>query len=83
VGRTAARAKPWEKQPTESLQAFNAFVAYRDMGSDRTTRAVAAQLKRQPSQIFGWSTKHRWVSRAEAFELDLDARYVEWMRSER
>ena len=33
--------KPWERQKGESDKAYEAFVTYRDMGTDRSIRAVA------------------------------------------
>jgi hypothetical protein len=36
----------WERQKGESQQAFQAFVAYRDMGSDRSAAKVGRRLGR-------------------------------------
>lgn len=66
--------KPWQRQPDESSLAFEAFVAYRDMMSNRSTRRVAELLEKHKSQIDGWSSTHGWVARVQAWETELDKR---------
>lgn len=60
--------EPWERQEGESGQAYEAFCAYRDMGANRTLRAVAAGLGKSVALISRWGTDHRWVSRTEAWD---------------
>jgi hypothetical protein len=67
-----AEPHPWERQPGEGDQAFQAFATYRDMGPDRSTRAVAQKLSKSASLIGRWSTQHRWVIRVEAWEREND-----------
>jgi hypothetical protein len=78
---------PWTKQPWESWPAFNAFALYRDMGHTRTLRKVAEHLvetstkTRNPisveSQLGGWSAKHRWQERVDAYVLHADQELVD------
>ncbi len=74
---------PWDRLPSESAAAYRAFIVYRDMGTDRSLSAVARRLKtrtggdsegaknRAPSRIKHWSTTHRWVERAAAWDAML------------
>ena len=43
--------KPWERQKGESDKAYEAFVTYWDMGTDRSIRAVAQKLGKSRTQI--------------------------------
>lgn len=74
---------PWERQPGESVRAYAAFCAYRDMPpGERSLRALAARLGyekaakagRVPSHIQRWSTRWRWVERARAWDDEQDRR---------
>jgi hypothetical protein len=58
----------WKRQRDESEEAFEAFVAYREMVGRRTQTMVAEQLAKSRSLISRWSAKHRWKMRAEAFD---------------
>lgn len=72
--------KPWERQPGETAKAYAAFCAYRNLGSDkRSLEAVAAKVakgsrkgKEEPGYIKRWSSTHRWVERAAAYDDHLD-----------
>lgn len=63
---------PWEQQPNESAKAFEAFAIYRDMGADRSIRAVARRLGKSKTQIEKWSRAHDWVERVRAYDRNLD-----------
>lgn len=75
-------ALPWERQDDESLEAFEAFVTYRDGGSDRTVTAVSQALKKHRTLIGRWSSKYAWVDRVKAWEGYLDAQRRRSMVSE-
>jgi hypothetical protein len=64
---------PWDRQPGESIPAFEAFRAYREAGEARSLRQVARELRKSPSLIFRWSSSHAWVARALAWDIDQDA----------
>ncbi len=63
----------WERQEGESDKAYAAFVTYRDMGPERSHRAVAealygAQAKYSVRTVHEWSRKFDWVDRVRALE---------------
>lgn len=57
----------WERQPGETVKAFQAFIAYRDMGG-RSQRAVAQTLGKSRQLLDKWSTTWRWVERVKAWD---------------
>jgi len=67
---------PWERQPGESLQAWRAFVAYRDM-RNRSLVKVAEQLGESRQLMDRWSSRHQWVARVSAWETEQDR---DWAR---
>lgn len=68
----------WDRQEGESSKAFAAFVAYLDLGPDRSiVKAIDSHLgqdrgktgaKSRISWWERWSSQFRWVARAEAFD---------------
>lgn len=78
----ATDREAWTKQPWESWPAFEAFAVYREMGATRTIdRAADFLIETSHSQtkpdtlrrrLGGWSSKHHWVERCEAYELHMD-----------
>ena len=62
----------WERQASESAKAFDAFVTYRDMGRDRSTRRVARSLNKSHTLIGRWSSLHDWPRRAVAWDRKQD-----------
>jgi hypothetical protein len=67
----------WERQDRESTKAFDAFVTYRDMGQDRSTRQVARSLNKSHTLIGRWSSVHDWPCRAAAWDREQDQRRQE------
>lgn len=65
--------QPWERQKNESTQAFQAFATYRDMGTERSVRAVARQLNKSCTLIGSWSSRWNWVERVHAYDDYIDA----------
>ena len=63
--------KPWERQEGESVQAFEAFTLYLEMGGERSLRAVGQKLGKSSTLIERWSATKRWVERAAAYDADL------------
>ncbi|WP_431991962.1 hypothetical protein [Streptomyces albogriseolus] len=68
----ADSAEAWERQPSESAAAWEAFACYRDLGLSRSIGKVAERLAKSRTLIERWSTTHRWVLRAEAWDREQD-----------
>ncbi|MFI1563895.1 hypothetical protein ACH4ZX_12680 [Streptomyces sp. NPDC020490] len=68
----ADSAEAWERQPGESAAAWEAFACYRDLGLSRSISKVAERLAKSRTLIERWSTAHRWVLRAEAWDREQD-----------
>jgi hypothetical protein len=63
----------WERQPGESDKAYAAFATYRDLGPERSLRAVAEHLYGVRAgygvrTVEKWSSRHGWVDRVIALE---------------
>jgi hypothetical protein len=64
---------PWERQPDESPQAWEAFVKYRDQPpSQRSYRRVAQELSKSGALINRWRQEWQWVFRAEQYDAHED-----------
>jgi hypothetical protein len=59
---------PWDRLDGESPPAFEAFVAYRGAGHDRSVRKLARQIGKSPSLLFRWCSRHEWASRTQAWD---------------
>lgn len=64
--------KLWDKREDESPPAFAAFQTYRDLGSERSISHAAKIVEKDISLLERWSTKHKWVLRASAYDAWLD-----------
>lgn len=60
--------RPWDRQNPESAKAYEAFCIYRDMGPDRTLRAVAEVLNKSQAIMGRWSSAHDWPARSRAWD---------------
>lgn len=75
--------KPWERQEAESARAYEAFSLYRDMGPQRSYRAVREKLGRSSGyerHLEAWAARFDWVSRANAWDDLLSAERLEEAR---
>lgn len=72
--------EPWDRQQDENERAFAAFVAYRDLGAERTVPDAYRQAKRKPDakQADGtwnkWAKQYRWRERALAWDRHLSGK---------
>ena len=64
-------SKPWERQEGEGVKAFEAFLIYLNMGTERSQQAVANELSKSRQLLARWSAAYRWVERAAAFDDDV------------
>lgn len=60
--------RPWDRQPGETSKAYDAFVAYRDMGGDRSYAKVARQLGKSTTLLDRWGRQNDWPSRTAAWD---------------
>jgi len=73
----------WERQAEETMQNWDAFKMYRDMGLTRSLGAVARALttkekyKGKYQVILTWSYRWRWTDRLIAYQRHIDAIYLE------
>jgi hypothetical protein len=73
---------PFERQPGEGSERWEAFELYRDMGAERSVRAVARSLDKSDTLIGRWSSEDQWVSRVFAFDAWLAEQRREALRTE-
>ena len=75
-----AHTESWERQQGESIQAYEAFCMYRDMGTDRSRRSVgveggqrsvASRLGKSLTLISRWSSAWQWQERVRAWDNNL------------
>ena len=64
----AIAGRPWDRQPDESMQAFEAFAIYRDMAYERSLAAAAWKLRKTKKLLERWSAAHGWVKRVAAWD---------------
>lgn len=67
------KPQPWERRENESVKAYEAFVLYREMGSDRSIRAVAQRLGKSNALISRWSCNYNWQERIRAYDNENEA----------
>jgi hypothetical protein len=72
----------WERQAGESEPAFMAFAAYRDQSTPRSLAKLSKELEKSRQLLERWSSRHGWVSRVAAFDMDRDRRRREARRRE-
>lgn len=65
-----ASEKPWERQAKESVQAYEAFSLYLEMGAERSLRKVAQKLSKSDTLIKRWSSQWSWQSRSREYDAD-------------
>ncbi len=66
-----ATTKPWERQPKESPQAFEAFSTYLGMGAEQSYAKVSQKLGKSKTIIDRWGRTWQWRERCRAYENEL------------
>lgn len=61
--------QPWDRRRQESAVAYRAFVAYRDLGAERTFVATAQALDKCTSLVRRWAARYGWRDRVWAWEV--------------
>ena len=80
--KSRGTVKPWERQLNESAQAFEAFYLYLSMGTDRSYRLVAEQLKKSHTIIGRWGREWNWQRRIREYDNHLVAEDVKRAKKE-
>jgi hypothetical protein len=75
--------QPWERQPRETEQAWEAFRTYRDLEPPRRNADVARRLGKAEAVMSRWSRRHRWHERVAAWENEQDREFRATMAAER
>ena len=65
-------AELWERQDGESPQAWESFVAYRDLGAERSLTKAGELVGRARQTMSVFSMKWKWVERCAAWDAELD-----------
>lgn len=77
----ARRPQPWDRQPGESPQAWEAFQKYRDLGPSRSGAKVGKELGKSQALIDRWSAENAWVLRASAWDAEQDRQWQVELRA--
>lgn len=68
-----AKKTPWGRLPKETTPAYEAFRAYLEMGPERSLELVARDFAKTTRLMKYWSSTHKWVERAAAWDDHLAA----------
>lgn len=63
--------KIYERQTHETVQSYEAFKVYMNLGIKRSLVKVCEETGKGKSCIAEWSSKHKWVKRVLAYERDM------------
>ena len=72
LDRVRPHCEAWDRLLGESVLAFDSFIAYRDMGVERSLRKVAKQIGKSISLIARFSHEQLWVDRVSLYQQHLD-----------
>jgi hypothetical protein len=64
----SAPPEPWARLPCESARAYEAADVYFSLGPGRSVTKVARELSKSVGLCQRWSSRHRWVDRAAAWD---------------
>ncbi len=62
---------PLARRNGEGKRAYAAYLAYRDMGVQRSLAKVGRELGKSTALMERWSGRYGWVARADAYDADL------------
>ncbi len=64
--------RTWDRLPSESGKAWGAFVEFRQMGPERSSRKVAAKLQKSIQLINRWAQVYNWQGRSRDWDSFCD-----------
>jgi hypothetical protein len=64
--------QPWDRRPSETPRAYNAFTQFRDLGQRRTLRDLCTTTGLSSTSVRTWQHSHDWIDRARAYDAWLD-----------
>jgi hypothetical protein len=59
---------PWERRADETSVAYEAFRAYLELGSERSSERVGKMLGKSHTLMTRWCARHEWVARSRAWD---------------
>jgi len=68
TGKAESRHELWQRQAGETARQYQAFLAYRALGPDRTLPEAARRLGISLSLVKRWSSRNQWRVRAELWD---------------
>lgn len=68
MAKSNSETKPWERQKSESAQAYEAFKCYLDMGNKRSITKVAQKLNKSHALISRWNSRWNWQERIREYD---------------
>jgi hypothetical protein len=74
---------PWDRLPSEGDEAWEAFITYLTMGTNRSLAKVGQALGKSKVLLEGWSREHSWVNRVSAYETEQGRIRIEAAAAER
>jgi hypothetical protein len=67
---------PWDRQPGESLNRWNQFALYRDLGRTRTLKRAAERLNITHRTAQQYAYTWRWNERCGAYDAHMDRQWL-------
>lgn len=61
----------WERREDEGDKAYEAFLTYMNMGSERSLDRVSQELSKSVPLLKRWSAKYEWRDRVAAFDTNI------------
>jgi len=62
---------PWDRQLGESGKAYSAFLAYRDLGIERSLTKAAEKVTKKKQTLHRWSVQWDWRDRSYAWDRQM------------
>lgn len=77
MARNDRSENSWERQKGETVQAFEAFELYCELGDERSIRKVAQKLGKSQQLLSRWSSRWEWQKRSRDYDNELKRKEVQ------